>query len=211
MTEAENALLQRLTSGEELTDEEALTVLGLDIEQDVMDTFDQEMLADFLSPDMTKEADLSHQDAFRKLRSDFLSSKSEYNDAVQSVYRDIKLQAKALKSSITPETSEPVQTSINETLTLAQTNRDKLKGGTIGSTAELETALDGAGDVANVSARDTVRTELFRLLGFISNDPLVKLVRCYPCISVGSSIKSCRVALEKMRIQIALLSMEATA
>jgi len=199
LTGDEQALLDRLRSGEELNEDEMLAVLGLNIEQEILDTFDQAMLDGFLSLDMSAEEGMPHAEAFSSIKNDFRSAKQVYNNAIQAVHRDIKAQAQQLMASLTAETPTPERTAIEETVALARSNRSKLKSSVIGSTDALEDALDSPG-----TARSTIETELSQLIDFISNDPIVTLVRSYPYISVNTSLMSCRIALEKMHIQLAL-------
>jgi hypothetical protein len=211
MSAEEAALLTKLVSGETLTDEEALLVLGLDIEQEIMDEFDQAGLDEFLSPDMSAEADLSHQEAFSKFKSDWIATKSTFDTAVRSIFGDIKVQAQEQKSLLKPDTPEATRAEIETALAQARSNREKLKKASLGPSAALEQALDKAGDVSEAGARSTVETELKKLLAFISDDPLLALLRTYPGVSISGTIRSSRMTLEKIQIQVTMISKEIVA
>ncbi|MFT4975151.1 MAG: hypothetical protein ACI8S6_001038 [Myxococcota bacterium] len=210
LSTADEALLKKLKSGADLTDDEALQVLGLDIEQEIMSDFDQEMLEAFLSPDMSEEADLSHQEAFNKFKTEWVASKTEFNTAVQSIHGDIKAQAKALQSTLIDGMAETERASIETTIQQARANRTKLKSALIAASASLEEALSSAGDPTNTAARDTVVDELGTFSAFIGANPIVGMLRTYPHISVASTLKGCRMSLEKMQIQVTLISREIT-
>lgn len=125
------------------------------------------------------------QDAFDRLKADWLNARGRFNSAVWSLCDDI--WSLTMLSDCTEFRSQ------------ARHNRAILMDALLGSTAVFERALDRAGGRSSAVARATIYLEQERLMTSFSSGVLLSVFDNFPALSLRRALTACQAVLGKIR------------